>query len=254
VRLAAALALVAAAGQAAPPATVRFITCPIYRDTDAGKKSGCWLADDRATGQRWDVSLAPSKPDWNYEVLVEGIAVTDGPQPCGAPVLDAVRTSILPGRCTRQMLPAEGYPGRKFVLPARNIKPLAVAREVPPGPYAPTTFHLLFDFDRAFLIYQYDDYFLDTAITWIRAAKPKAILVTGYAASAPSIVSGRMIAEDRGIARVRAEKTVEALVRLGIDRRIIRVRWQGNAPAIDIPEADGLAEASRRRVDIAVTP
>ncbi|MES2441347.1 MAG: OmpA family protein [Pseudomonadota bacterium] len=252
-RIAAALALAAVAGQAAPE-TVRFITCPIYRDADSGKKSGCWLAEDRATGKSWDVSLAPSKPDWNHEVLVEGLAAAAGAQPCGSPVLDAVRTSILPGECTRQMLPAEGFPGRKFALPVRNVRPAAEARAVPAGPYAPRTFHLLFDFDQAFLIYQYDDYFLDAAITWIRAARPRAIEVTGYAATQKATVSGRVIAEDRGIARARAEKVVEALVRLGVDRRIIAVRWRGDAPVADIPEADGLAEASRRRVDIAVLP
>ena len=251
-RLAAALALAAAAGQATPEA-VRFITCPIYRDADSGKKSGCWLAEDRATGKRYDVSLAPSRPDWNHEVLVEGIVSAASKAPCGDTVLDAVRTSILPGECTRQMLPAEGYPGRKFVLPVRNIKPLSVVRDTPPGPYAARTFHLLFDFDQAFLIYQYDDYFLDEAITWIRAAQPRAILVTGYAATRPVTVSGRTIAESKGIARVRAEKVVEALVRLGVDRRIITARWRGDAPVADIPEADGLAEASRRRTDIAVS-
>ena len=51
---------------------VRFVACPVYRDTDAGKKSGCWLADDPATGRRYDVSQSPTKPDWNFEVLVEG--------------------------------------------------------------------------------------------------------------------------------------------------------------------------------------
>lgn len=31
----------------------RFITCPIYRDTDAGRKSGCWLVDEGVSGQRF---------------------------------------------------------------------------------------------------------------------------------------------------------------------------------------------------------
>ncbi|HEV7694602.1 MAG TPA: hypothetical protein VGO52_27440, partial [Hyphomonadaceae bacterium] len=56
----------------APGDTVRFISCPIYRDVDAGRKSGCWLADERESGRRFDIGNAPTKPDWNHEVLVEG--------------------------------------------------------------------------------------------------------------------------------------------------------------------------------------
>ena len=241
----------AASAQAGVPKTVRFITCPIYRDADSGKKSGCWLADDRDTGRRYDVSLSPSKPDWNHEVLVEGRVTAGGSEHCGGVVLDAVRTSVLPGDCVRHMLPAEGFPGRKFVLPPRNIKPLSVPRAVPPPPYGPRTFHLFYDFDQAFLIYLYDGYLLDEAITWLRAAKPRTLTVTGYAAAAPTLISGRPVAEDRGIARLRAERIVEALVRLGIDRKRIAVATRLDPAPVDVPEADGLAEASRRRVDIA---
>ncbi|MEG3152489.1 OmpA family protein [Sphingomonas sp. ZT3P38] len=249
-------ALVAMAGLAggSAPETVRFITCPIYRDADSGKKSGCWLADDPASGRRFDVSQAPSKPDWNHEVLVEGRVSAAPGDPCGGVVLDPVRTSILPGACVRHMLPAEGYKGRPFVLPKRNVAPMSAVRAVPPGPYAPTTFHLFYDFDQAFLIYQYDDYLLDQAITWIRAAKPRAIIVTGYAATEPAIISGRRLAENATIARTRADRVAEALVRLGIDRRIITVRAVGKAAPVDVDTADGLAEPSRRRTDILVRP
>lgn len=240
-------------GAAPSPETVRFITCPVYRDTDAGRKSGCWLADDRETGQRFDVSAAPSKPDWNHEVLVEGIASPGAPDRCGGVVLDPVRTSVLPGTCTRMMLPGEGYTGNKFSLPKRNIAPLMVARPVPPGPYGARVFHLFFDFDASFVIYQYDDYLLDQAITWIRAAKPRAIVVTGYAATQAQTVSGREIAEDAAVAGERADRMAEALVRLGVDRRIITTRTDLNPQAVDDPDADGLSEASRRRVDIAAT-
>jgi outer membrane protein OmpA-like peptidoglycan-associated protein len=233
---------------------VRFIGCPIYRDTDNGKKSGCWLADDAASGRRFDVSQAPSKPDWNHEVLVEGKVSAVAGDPCGGVVLEPVRTSILPGECTRHMLPAESYKGRPFVLPKRNVAPMSAARAVPPGPYTPTSFHLFYDFDRDFLIYQYDDYLLDQAITWIRAARPASITVTGYAATDPASVSGRIIAEDPAIARRRADRVAEALVRLGIDKRIITVRARGGAAPIDVETADGLAEPSRRRVDILVRP
>jgi outer membrane protein OmpA-like peptidoglycan-associated protein len=247
------LALLTATTAAAAADTVRFITCPVYRDADAGRKSGCWLADDHGSGKRYDVSQAPSKPDWNHEVLVEGTVAEAAPgNPCGGVVLDPVRTSVLPGNCTRQMLPAEGFPGRKFVLPERNVSPLSVQRDVPPGPYGPRKFHLFYDFDQAFLIYQYGDYLLDQAVHWIRAAKPRAIVVTGYAATAPTVVSGRRIAEDPAIARTRAEAVAEALARLGIERRTLQVRWAAAADAVDVAAADGLEQPSRRRVDIDV--
>jgi len=250
----AAAALIALLATAAAPdaGTVRFITCPIYRDTDAGRKSGCWLADEPATGRRYDVSAAPSKPDWNHEVLVEGRVATGAPDRCGGAVLDPVRTSVLPGNCTRHMLPAEGYPGNRFSLPMRNVAPMAAPRAVPPGPYRARTFRLFFGFDSSFLMYQYDDYLLDRAITWIRAAKPRAIVITGYAAARGQIVSGRTIAEKPAIARERADKLAEALVRLGVDRDAITTRVDLDPQPVDDPDADGLAEASRRRVDIAV--
>ncbi len=124
---------------------VRFISCPVYRDADSGKKSGCWLADNRENGTRYDVSLSPYKPDWNRAVLVEG-RITNTPETaCGAQVLNPVRTSVLSEPCQRHMLPAEGFPGRKFVLPKRNVDPAAVPRKAPDGPFTEQTFSLFFD-------------------------------------------------------------------------------------------------------------
>lgn len=248
------LALLAATQVAAPNTQpLRFVTCPIYRDADNGRKSGCWLADRHETGVRYDVTMAPSKPDWNYAVLVEGRpAGPDVDNPCGGVVLDPVRTSILFDQpCTRHMIPAEGYPGRKFVLPRRVVTPLGAPAKVPPPPYRDRTFHLFFDFDRDFVIYEYDDYLLDQAITWIRAAKPRAITVTGYAAVTAPEASGQTISEDPAIARQRAEKITHALVLLGVDPKIITTRWSTDPKPVADPEADGLAEPSRRRVDIA---
>ena len=66
----------------AQAAELRFITCPVYRDADAGKKSGCWLADNHEDGRRYDVSPSPIKPDWNYAVLVG--AASRRPRPTSA--------------------------------------------------------------------------------------------------------------------------------------------------------------------------
>jgi hypothetical protein len=240
------LSLVVPADAAEP---VRFVACPVYRDTDAGLKSGCWLATDPATGIQWDVTMSPHKPDWNFAVLVEGLAVDEEAQPCGASTLDPVRTSRLEMPCTRHMLPPEGFPGRKFVLPPRNIRPLANPSPLPPGPYEDRTFTLFFELDRPFVVYQYGDYLLDQAAQWIRGAKPARLVVTGYAASEPEVVSGTTIAERPEVARERADMVALSLGRLFPElpietRAVVGARPNGH------PDADGIPWQSQRRVEI----
>ena len=238
---------------AANDTLVQFVACPIYRDTDAGKKSGCWLADDRASGRRYDVSQSPTKPDWNHEVLVEG-KVTRQKDVCGGVVLAPVRVSVLQGACVPKMLPAEGYPGRAFVLPPRNVRPISEVRAQPDKPYAEKTFYLFFDFDRDFMVYQLDDYFFDRAVAYIRAVEPREVVVTAYAATESMSVSSRRMREDIAIAKRRAAMVTESLKRLGVPENVIRTRWRGNASPIDVDDADGLPDSSRRRVEIAVRP
>lgn len=245
-----ALALTVQAGAASAAEDLRFIACPTYRDADAGKKSGCWLADDPRSGQRYDVSLSPTKPDWNHAVLVEGQVKAGAEDNCGGVLLDPVRVSVLPDDCVRSMLPAEGYKGHVFVLPPRNVAPLLAPRPAPGPPYVDKTFHLVFDFDKSFVVYQLTDYLLDESIAWIRAAKPRRIVITGWAATEPASVSGQTLSERPEIARERAEKVAEAFARMGIDRKSIEVRWKTGAKPAPVAGADGLSEPSRRRVDV----
>lgn len=245
----AALALPLSAQAAEADELVRFVSCPVYRDADSGKKSGCWLTTDPASGRRWDVSQSPYKPNWDFAVLVEGRVSAASADPCGAPVLDPVRTSILPDSCTRHMLPAEGFKGRKFVLPPRNIQPLSVARPVPPGPYGERVFTTYFEFDRDFLVYQYDDYIIDRAVTWIRAAQPKKLVVTGFAATEPETVSGRVLAERPEVARERAESIALTLRRL-LPGLPVETKWELAAKPTDDPDADTIPGQSQRRAEI----
>jgi hypothetical protein len=231
---------------------LRFVTCPIYRDTDAGKKSGCWLTDDPATGQRYDVSLAPTKPDWNHSVLVEGKAKPGAADVCGGVVLEPVRVSILPGDCTQKQLPAEGYPSRVFKLPARNVRPVSEPRPAPPFPHTDRTFSLVYDFGRHFHTYQLDDYLLDETITYIRGTQPVRIIVTGHAATQVVTVSGERLAEPQALAQQRAEKVAAALRRLGVAPELLEVRASTDDAPAAVAGADGLTEPSRRRVDIEV--
>ena len=228
---------------------VRFVSCPVYRDADSGKKSGCWLADERASGRRYDVSQSPYKPDWNRAVLVEGRVTADRTAPCGSTVLNPVRTSVLSEPCQRHMLPAEGHPGRKFVLPARNLTPLSVPRKAPAGPFAARTFPVFFEFDRSFVVYQYSDFLLDNAAQWIIAAKPAKVIVTGYAATEPESVSGLTLAERPEVASERAEIVAESLRRLnpGI---VIETRSKTGGKPVDLIDADGLPGQSQRRAEI----
>ncbi len=241
-----------AAACGAAEAQLRFVTCPVYRDANAGKKSGCWLADERESGQRYDVSLAPTKPDWNRAVLVEGMVAPRQDDACGGIVLDPVRVSVLDAPCTRAMLPAEGYPGRVFKLPRRNVRPLAEPRPAPAAPFESRQFHLLFDFGSTFMVYQLDDYLLDQAITYIRAVAPRRVIVTGHAATTAATVSGVSLVEGGALAQQRAELVAQALRRLGVSDEHLQVRWTTTSDAVDADGADGLREPSRRRVDIDV--
>ena len=58
IRRVSALALSLTFASAVEAQSVRFISCPIYRDADAGRKSGCWLSDDASSGTRYDVMKA----------------------------------------------------------------------------------------------------------------------------------------------------------------------------------------------------
>ena len=135
------------------------------------------------------------------------------------------------------MLPAEAYKGKPFVLPPRNVRPVSEARPAVQPPFTERSFYLLYDFNRDFIVYQLDDYLLDQAITYIRGVKPKKIIVTGYAAMTPETVSGRKIAETVDIAKRRAQSITEALVRLGVDPKIIETSWKSRIRTRSQPRA-----------------
>ena len=190
--------LAVALGYAAePPKAVSFVACPIYRDTNQGRKSGCWLADDHESGLRYDVGGGRAKPQIGHEVLVEGI-VANSPDVCGGAVLSPVHTAVLETRCPPVMLPPESYPGRAFkVSPKSVLPPMDVERPLPPPPYEPQQWVIQFNFQSDFLLYQYSEVILDAAARYIKASGAKRIDVTGFAATEPLRVSGRTFSESR---------------------------------------------------------
>ncbi|HMT43296.1 MAG TPA: hypothetical protein PKA59_02005 [Chakrabartia sp.] len=241
------------ASVSASAAEVSFIACPIYRDTDNGRKSGCWLAEDPATGIRYDITQSAAKPDWNFAALVEGRTSDKPGDPCGGVVVEPARVSVLEDTpCTRHIIPAEGFPGRKFVLPFRNVDPLSKPRPKPQPPFTNRTFRLFFDWNGNFLSYQRDDYLLDKAIEWIRGVPVKRLTITGFGAYDPVTVSGRAMSEEKGISDARATQMAEAFYRLGIPKAKIVAKDGGDGGVVDDDGSDGMKQQSRRRVDVFV--
>lgn len=232
---------------------VRFITCPVYRDTNSGRKSGCWLAEDPATGIRYDVTAAPTKPDWNHAILVEGIVARDVGDPCGGTVIEPARVSVLDGTCTRHLIEAEGFKGRRFALPTRNVRPLYNKRKLPEKPYAEGRFTIPFDYQSSFFTYQIADYYLDATINYALDVQPARIEISGHAQLVPDTVSGQSIVEDAALARVRADKVRTALIMRGIAAD--RITIVDAPPSPFVPAAfDGLTWPQARRVDVRILP
>lgn len=253
--LLAAVGALSCASQALADDEVRFIACPIYRDADFGAKSGCWLADDPDTGVRYDMSPSPTKPDWNFAVLVEGRKANAQTNVCGGVVLDPARVSVLRDQpCTRKMLPAEGFPGRKFVLPKRNVRPLYAERVPAAKPFAPRDFAIAFDFGSDFITYQLSDYYVDQMTYYALDVAPADISITGYADTNPTIVSGRSLAEPISLARARAEKVAEWMRLRGVPAARLHVAAKASPGPAPMEAADGLAAPSRRRVEVRITP
>jgi len=252
---------VAAAGPAQP---VTFVACPVYRDTDNGRKSGCWLATDPASGIRYDVTQSRSKPQMGREILVEGLLANNtqapgaGPahepgadDPCGGTVIAPVHVSVLSSTCPSFMLPAEGHPGRRFHLdPTLVLPPSDVVRAPPPPPYPARDWVIEFSYQSDFLQYQYSEVILDEIARYVLASHPRHVEVTGHAVTRTRVVSEHSLAEPASLARARAEMVAEGLRRLGVSDTLVHTTWSENPPASLVD--DGLPEPSRRRVDIRV--
>jgi len=240
-----------AAAQAQVGAYKRFVSCPIYRDTDAGRKSGCWITTQTETGERLDVSNSPDKPLAGRQMLVEGV-VSNEKDICGGVVLQPVRISVLQEPCPEVIIPAEGWPSKPSVLPPNVIAPLGVPRKMPAAPYQETQFHLIFDYDSDFLVYQSVELTIENATLYAQASKAKRVLVTGYADTRGVEASGRVFKEPLSLGKARAEMTAEALRRMGVPAARIDVAWRGDPTPL--PDQAPMLDASKRRVTVTVQP
>ena len=234
---------------------VSFIACPVYRDTDAGPKSGCWLANDRDSGATYDIGSGLTKPIGDRAVLVEGISggtSAEDIQLCGGMVLSPVRVSVLEDSCQPHIIPAEDHPGRVFRPPGELMQPLSVARSLPEPPFENRTFSILFNYNSDFLNYQYSEVILEKVSLYIKASKAARVDIVAYAATEPLWVSNQELRESLDLAKARAGKVQTALLRLGVDASRMHSDWQrqGN-PTVHY--AGGLAQETLRRVDIIIT-
>jgi hypothetical protein len=268
-------ALIGAAAAAAPPMeSVTFVACPVYRDTDNGRKSGCWLATDPTSGIRYDVTQSRSKPQLGREILVEGLLATrtsakdtsipapasqaptqlhrpGADDPCGGTIVAPAHVSVLTSTCPRFMLPAEGYPGRRFHGDPTLVLPTSdVVRPPLPPPYPPRDWIIEFSYQSDFLQYQYSEVILDEIARYVLASHPRRVDIIGHAVTRTRVVSEHSLTEQSPLARARAQMVAEALRRLGVSDTLVHVSWNENPPAIR--GDDGLPEPSRRRVDIRV--
>jgi hypothetical protein len=238
-------------GALAQAQAVEFVACPVYRDTENGRKSGCWLASDGATGLRYDITDAANKPLVGRMVLVEGEAA-GGKDVCGGVALNPVRVAVLDQPCPEVIIPAEGFPSKPSTLPPEFLQPLGVARKMPAAPYSPQAWQIGFSYNDDRLMYQVVETTIEKAMLYAVASKARSVRVTGYADVKGFEVSGRRLAEPKALAKARAEMVKLALVRLGVPESSIRTEWRTDPQPLDAPPS--LVNASKRRVTVLVTP
>jgi hypothetical protein len=117
------------------------------------------------------------------------------------------------------------------------------------GPFTARSFSIFFEWNSDFLIYQYGDYLLQQAADWIALAHPRRVVITGFAATQPQVISSQHFAEPASLAQLRAQSTAESLRRLVPGVAVETAADTGGAPS-DHADADTLPDQSRRRVDI----
>jgi hypothetical protein len=256
VRLFATLAVAWPLAAQEPPVERRnFVSCPIVRDTASVP---CWLAE--YDGELYFLTLqtdvsAPVTPPWlGHRVLVEGTVARDRPRICGGIVLEPVVLSVLPeldASCNTAVLPAEDRYNLTFDPPrppGPSAGRLAFAGGPPPAAPAepPREFTLRYDFDGLVVFRHAGE--LTTILDAAHARKSRRVAITGYR-GAVLLSNGATLTEQTSLARRRAEQIATLLRGAGLTDVDYRVEWH------DEPgKADGLDDASLRRVTVELTP
>jgi outer membrane protein OmpA-like peptidoglycan-associated protein len=266
------VAVIAAAAE--PPAGkyLSFLACPIARDTGP-VTDVCFLAEHN--GEQYALA---NPPDWgvpqlHHRVLVEGL-VKEGPLVCGARPFEG-RTSVmseLAAECgtvlpydeivkgaaggvfnsgsPAQRAHAEELLRRAQSEPRATIEPAILD---PPAPPVPT---LPFETRTLTVIYPFastrgsgpDMVKLRDLAAYAGIAKARRVSVMGYRAIS-LLEDGSELTEPANLARARAEKIAGILVRLGVNAKLVQVRWEDAA----IP-GSGREDWRNRRAEISIEP
>lgn len=263
---------VTAAAAEPPGKYVSFLACPIARDTGPVTDL-CFLAEHN--GERYALV---NPPDWgvpqlHHRVLVEGL-VKEGPSVCGARPLEgrasvmseisAECDTVLPydeivkgaaggvfnNGSPAQRAHAEELLRRSQTEPRASIEPAVLDPPPPPVPMPP------FETRTLTVIYPFastrgsgpDMVKLRDLALYARVAGARRVAVTGYRAVS-LLEDGSELIEPEVLARARAEKIAGILARLGVNSRLMQVRWEEAA----IP-GSGKEDWRNRKAEISIEP
>jgi hypothetical protein len=264
--------VVAAAAEPPAGSYVSFLACPIARDTGPVTDL-CFLAEHN--GEQY---VLANPPDWgvpqlHHRVLVEGV-VKDGPLICGARPFEgraSVMSELAPECDTvlpydevvkgtaggvfnsgspAQRAHAEELLRRMQSEPRASIEPAILDPPPPPVPVPP------FEVRTLTVIYPFastrgsgpDMVKLRDLAAYAGIAKARRVSVTGYRAVS-HLEDGSELTEPSDLARARAEKIAGILTRLGVNARLMHVRWEETA----IP-GSGKEDWRNRKAEISIEP
>lgn len=265
------------ASTARPPPNYRnFIACPIVQDTDTVP---CWLAEYK--GELYFLGIQTDSGGWSppwlgHRVLVEG-KLAGGPRICGGIPLTAGSPSpALPsGSADGRPLPDPPlisvmreldaschslWPAdpRYHIVGRRGPGPNTAAsafRQFPPlpatpkvsRPYRPRTFTVTYDFDSE--LPGRGQIEVLKAVQYAQAVSAKGVVIVGYR-GATLLSDGTLTRELPGIGRLRAQHLARMVYKLGLPTSTkLSTRWSAITES-----ADGVADSTRRRASLIVTP
>ncbi len=227
-----------------------FVACPIVRDT---KTVPCFLAEYEGElyylGIQQDITAAFHPPQLKHEVLVEG-RVAKGPRVCGGVPLQPLSISVIQeiNLACDTILPAE--PGIEAPPAPRGPGPSSrrtpAAKPAPREPLSgPQEFTVPYAFDNDYLEFG-SNRVVNEAAAYAKRIGASAVEVEGFRV-ASLLSNGTRMEEKAGLAEQRAQNIGTLLRGLGVAG--VTVRWKSEVEA-----ADGVSDASRRRVTIRVAP
>ncbi len=226
-----------------------FVSCPIVRDTSTVP---CFLSEYDGEmyylGIQQDITSDFHPPQLKHEVLVEG-TVVQGPRVCGGIPLQPVSISVVKeiNLACNTLLPAE--PGIDAPPASRGPGPSSRRPVSASAPRQPLTgkqeFTVLYSFNDDYLEFAANRVVTEAA-SYARQSGATNVKVAGYRATS-LLSNGQRLAERAGLAEKRAQNVATLLRGLGV--AAATVDWKSEAEP-----GDGLADPSRRRVSIVVTP